>query len=203
MKNFKTPHESYYETRKIVSFDLLNPNETLFGGHLLAWIDEIAFMTARRFAGVPYVVTVAMDNITFLEPFRAGENVVLSASVNYVGRTSMEIGVKVAREDSYTGKRKQTNSAYCTFVALNKNGKPISVPRLKLETPEDHRRYEEAKLRIKSRAELRRQLKAKLNFKNSSEKEVPEKHVLAIQRVRDYITSVMKINLLTYRRQNK
>lgn len=158
----KTPRESYFVTRKIAAPEQLNPNGTLFGGVIMSWIDEVAFMSARRYAGVPFVVTASIDNITFVMPLRAGEHIVLSSSVNYVGKTSMEIGVKVEREDPYTGQRTQATSAYLTFVALNKKGKPISVPRLKLETGEDVRRYEEARLRARIRARLRNHLKRKL-----------------------------------------
>jgi acyl-CoA hydrolase len=157
----KTVRESAFLTRKIVGPDQLNPNGTLFGGVMMAWIDEVAFMSARRYSGRPFVVTASIDNITFLAPLRSGDHAILTSQVNYVGRSSMEIGVKVENENPYTGERTPVTSAYLTFVALDKRGKPKSVPRLVLETPEDHRRHEEAAIRVKVRDRLRRHLRKK------------------------------------------
>jgi acyl-CoA hydrolase len=160
-KKKKSPRDSAVLTRKIVSPDLLNPNGTLFGGVVMSWIDEVAFMSARRFSGRPFVVTASIDNITFVMPLRMGDHVILTSQVNYVGRTSMEIGVKVEREDPYTGERRQATSAYLTFVALDKRGTPKSVPELSLETPEDKRRWDEARLRARVRERVRKHLKKK------------------------------------------
>src|SRR5438105_4621738 len=107
MQKTKTSRDSVVLTRKIVTPPQLNPNGTLFGGVLMSWIDEVAFMSARRYSGRPFVVTASIDNITFLMPLRSGEHVLLTSQVNYVGRTSMEIGVKVERENPYTGERVQ------------------------------------------------------------------------------------------------
>ncbi|HTL12153.1 MAG TPA: acyl-CoA thioesterase [Bdellovibrionota bacterium] len=157
----KTPRDSAFLTRKIVSPDLLNPNGTLFGGVIMSWIDEVAFMSARRYSGRPFVVTSAIDNNTFLMPHRTGDHVILTSQVNYAGRTSMEIGVKVEREDAYTGERQPATSAYLTFVALDKRGKPAPIPELKLENAEDQRRHDEAVLRQRVRARIRTHLKKK------------------------------------------
>jgi acyl-CoA hydrolase len=165
-ENFKTPRESTFVTRKIVASDMLNPNGTLFGGVIMSWMDEVAFMSARRYSGEAFVVTASVDNITFITPLRLGEHIVLTSAVNYVGRSSMEIGVKVERENPYDGKRSHANSAYFTFVSLDKKSRPKSVPPLKLETEEDHRRYEEAKLRVKIRSRLRAHLRKKLQKSN-------------------------------------
>lgn len=169
MRKQKTPKNSYYETRRVVTNEHLNPHGTLFGGQVMCWIDEVAYMSARKYSGVPFVVTVNMDGITFLSPVRLGEHVVLSSSVNYVGRSSMEIGVKVEVEDPDTGKRVHANSAYCTFVALDKWGKPKRVPKLLLETDEDFRRHEEARIRVKVRDRMKRRLASKLDQRNKSE----------------------------------
>jgi acyl-CoA hydrolase len=158
----KRPQDSAFNTRKIVGPDHLNPNGTLFGGVIMSWIDEVAFMTARRHSGRAFVVTANIDNITFLTPLRLGDHVILTSSVNYVGRSSMEIGVKVEKENPFNGSRVRATSAYLTFVALNKRGIPRVVPPLNLETLEDQRRFEEAKLRIQVRARMRRRLKRKL-----------------------------------------
>ena len=134
----------------------------------MSWIDEVAFMSARRFSGRPFVVTASIDNITFLQPLRMGDHVILTSQVNYSGRTSMEIGVKVEREDAYTGERAQATSAYLTFVALDETGKPCLVPELLLETPEDHRRYEEALMRVKVRERVKAYLKRKIELRAQS-----------------------------------
>jgi acyl-CoA hydrolase len=162
----KTPKDSIVQTRKIVSNEHLNPNGVLFGGYLMCWIDEIAFMSARRYAGSPSCVTVNIDNISFMEPIQLGEEVQLTACVNYVGNTSMEIGVKVEKEGSSHTDLKHTNSAYLTFVCLDKNFRPTQVPSLRLETEEDQRRYQEAYLRLKVRKRLKTHFENKLKTSN-------------------------------------
>lgn len=174
-KNAKSPRESAFITRKIVTPDLLNPNGTLFGGVIMSWIDEVAFMSARRYSGRPFVVTASIDNITFMMPLRQGDHVILTSQVNYAGKTSMEIGVKVEREDPYTGKKAQATSAYLTFVALDKRSRPKRVPALQLETPEDQRRHDEALLRVKVRRRMRNYLQKKygLNAKQGTSPSSP------------------------------
>ncbi len=162
----KRPDESQIMTRKVVSTEHLNPHGTLFGGYLMAWIDEVAFMSARRHAGVPTVVTVNIDNISFLTPLKLGEHIMLTARVNYVGRSAMEIGVRVEKEDPYTGTTEHTNSAYLTFCALDKSSKPVAVAPLKLDDVEDLRRYNEAVLRLKVRKRLKNHLSNKLKSSN-------------------------------------
>ncbi len=157
----KTSRDSVFTNRKIVGHEDLNPNGTLFGGKIMAWIDEVAFMSARRYSGVPFVVTVHVDSISFLTPLFLGDHVILTSQVNYTGRTSMEIEVRVEREDPYTGTRTQATSAYLTFVALDENRKPTPVPRLLLESPDDEHRHHEAHLRSKVRERMRRHLKSR------------------------------------------
>lgn len=172
-KDSKTPRDSQFITRKIVTLDQLNPNGTLFGGVIMSWIDEVAFMSARRYSGRPFVVTASIDNITFLTPLRNGDHVILTSQVNYVGTTSMEIGVKVDRENPYTGVRTQATSAYLTFVALDRWSRPKPVPRLILETSEDRRRHEEARLRVKVRSRFREHLKKKIEKNNENQPQTP------------------------------
>jgi acyl-CoA hydrolase len=165
----KSPRESAFLTRKIVTTDALNPNGTLFGGVVMSWIDEVAFMSARRYSGRPFVVTANIDNITFLLPLRAGDHVILTSQVNYAGRTSMEIGVKVEKEDAYTGERVQATTAYLTFVALDERGRPVMVPELALETAEDRRRFEEAMIRVKVRERVKAYFKRKAELKRQEQ----------------------------------
>lgn len=159
------PRQSQYVTRRIVGQSDLNPNGTLFGGIMMSWMDEVAFQSARKYSGRPFCVTVNIDNIVFLEPIKLGETVVLTSQVNYVGKSSMEIGVRVEKEDPYTGDLKHTNSAYLTFVALNEKSKPAEVPKLILETEDDIRRHTEAKIRVKVRNRMKSAMKRKLESK--------------------------------------
>lgn len=154
----KRPSESAVETRYLLMPDEANPYGTAFGGVIVAWMDKVASMAAQRHSGKE-VVTVGIDSLSFKEPARIGDHVVLKASVNYVGRTSMEVGVRVTKEDPYTGKGILATTAYLTFVALGRDKKPSVVEPIVPETAEEKRRYENAKLRVKSRKELRSRMK--------------------------------------------
>ena len=127
----------------------------VFGGTLLALADSVACVCASRHAG-PNCVTVSVDRVDFREPIRIGELVKCIASVNFVGKTSMEIGIKIFAEDLRTGKKRHTNTCYFTMVALNEKGIPQAAPRLMLETEEDKRRSQEAGLRRLARESLKK-----------------------------------------------
>jgi acyl-CoA hydrolase len=96
-------------------------------------------------------VTVSVDRVDFREPIHVGDLVIMKSSVNYVGRTSMEVGVRVETENLLTGVRRHTNSCYLTFVAVDRNGKPVPVPPLRPETPDEIRRHDAAKQRRERR----------------------------------------------------
>lgn len=149
----KTPKESAVETRYLIMPHHANPQGTVFGGVIMSWIDIVAGMAAQRHAGCD-VVTAGIDSLTFKEPICIGEHVTLRASVNYVSRSSMEVGVRVTRENPYDGKQTIATTAHLTFVALDKNKKPTPVPPILPETPEEKKRYKNAELRVKSRKEL-------------------------------------------------
>jgi len=135
-----------------------NPYGTAFGGVIMAWIDMIASMAAQRHCGKE-VVTAAIDSLSFMEPIRVGDHVVLKALVNYAGRTSMEVGVKVIREDPYTAEQIIATTAHLTFVALGQDKRPSPVPPVLTQTADEKRRYENAKLRVQARKELLRKIK--------------------------------------------
>lgn len=116
------------------------------GGILMKLVDEVGGIAAARHAQRP-VVTVAIDSVTFISPIRVGDLVVLTATLTWVGRTSMEVKVHVEAENLFTGERTHTNSAYVVFVALDENGRPNEVPRLIAETEEQRRRMIEADVR--------------------------------------------------------
>jgi len=157
-KKPKTPSESAVVSRYLVMPDQANPYGTAFGGAVVAWIDMVASMAAQRHCGKE-VVTAAIDSLNFREPIYVGDHVVLKASVNYAGRTSMEVGVRVAREDPYSSREVVATTAHLTVVALDKNKKPTPVPQITPETPDEKRRYENAKIRVQARRELLRRVK--------------------------------------------
>ena len=127
-----------------------NPGGNVHGGVIMKYIDTTAGVVAARHTGVN-AVTASIDRLDFYSPVYVGNILSLKASLNLVGKTSMEIGVRVEAENPRTGQVRHTASAYLTFVALDKNGKPTKVPELILDTEEDVRRNEEAKERRRQR----------------------------------------------------
>lgn len=115
----------------------------IHGGILLSLMDKLAYACAAKHAG-NYCVTVSVDGVNFREPVEVGELVSLMGSVNYVGRTSLVIGIKVIAENVKTGIVKHTNTSYFTMVAKDDAGNPTEVPPLLLETEDDARRFLEA-----------------------------------------------------------
>jgi acyl-CoA hydrolase len=118
----------------------------VFGGELLSMVDRAAAVAAMRHAGSP-VVTVSIDRVDFKEPIYTGELVTCTARVNFVGRTSMEVGVRVEAENLISGERRHTNTCLLTFVAIDKSHRPCRVRPLELEDAEDERRFREGKRR--------------------------------------------------------
>ncbi|MBL9078231.1 MAG: acyl-CoA thioesterase [Planctomycetes bacterium] len=138
---------SKVEMTEIVFPNDANPLGNVMGGRVMHWIDICAAVAAGRHARTP-VVTASVDRIDFHNPVPIGGVVVLLASVNYAGRTSMEVGVKVFQEERATGDRKHVVSAYLTFVSLDPTSKaPRPVPPVLPETPDERRRYEAAQAR--------------------------------------------------------
>jgi acyl-CoA hydrolase len=128
----------------------------VFGGVILSMMDKTAAIAAFRHSRSS-VVTASIDRVDFREPIHLGDLVVMKASVNFVGRTSMEVGVRVEAEELLTGRRRHTNSCYMTFVAVDREGRPVPVPALIPETPDEERRFEAAKERRARRLEEREQ----------------------------------------------
>ncbi len=159
-KSPKTPSESAVEMREMVMPNHTNPQNTVFGGTVMSWIDIAAAMVAARHCGKP-VVTAHIDDIDFIAPIKVGYHVLIQASLNYVGKTSMIVGVKVTSENPYTGEVRTTTKAYLTFVALDDLGKPIEVPGLKVETEDEIRRFENAKKRVQMKKDVRNTLENK------------------------------------------
>jgi uncharacterized protein (TIGR00369 family) len=120
------------------------------GGVIMKLVDTAAGLAAIKHAG-GMCVTVTMDEMTFLAPVHVGDTVTVKASVNDVGTTSLEIGVRVESEDIVSGRRTHTSSAYLVFVALDGEGRPRPVPGIVAETSDEERRQREAKIRRETR----------------------------------------------------
>jgi uncharacterized protein (TIGR00369 family) len=116
------------------------------GGWIMKLVDEAGALACMRHAQKK-VVTVAIDSMTFRQPIKIGDLIVLNAEVTYTGRTSMEAEVQVLAENPVTGERTHTNTAYLVYVALDDDGKPTEVPPLRSETEDEKRKSEQAKAR--------------------------------------------------------
>jgi uncharacterized protein (TIGR00369 family) len=155
----------------------------IHGGILLSLMDKVAYACAARHSG-KYCVTVSVDGVDFLQPVAVGEMVSLMASVNYVGKSSMVIGIKVISENFQTGTAKHTNTSFFTMVAKDENGTVTRVPGLILETRADARRFIEAL----HRQELRARYRAELDDAKTSVEVDTHVHMLADHRCRLELT---------------
>ena len=147
MKNqFKPVTHSQTILSELMTPNLANFGGKVHGGSLLSLMDKAAYVCATKHAG-NYCVTVSVHGVDFHNPVEVGEQVSLYASVNYVGSTSLVIGIKVVAENVKLGSVRHTNSSFFTMVAMDENHKPAQVPGLILETKDQVRRFAEAKLR--------------------------------------------------------
>ncbi len=133
--------------------DMANFSGNVHGGTILKFLDQVAYACASRYAG-HYVVTLSVDQVMFRQPIHVGELVTFLASVNYTGSTSMEIGIKVLAENIREQSVRHANSCFFTMVAIGDNGKPVPVPPLTPNTPDELRRYKAAELRRELRREF-------------------------------------------------
>ena len=136
--------------------DMANFSGKVHGGAILKKLDEVAFACASRYSG-HYVVTLSVDQVLFKQPIHVGELVTFLASVNHVGRSSMEIGIKVVAEDIRNKLIRHTNSCYLTMVAVDADDNPARVPPLALTTSLQKLRFEKAALRKKLRKQAEQQ----------------------------------------------
>jgi acyl-CoA hydrolase len=150
----RTVKETQHDTAQLMMPQHANVLGHVFGGVVLSMMDTTAAVSAIRHARKA-CVTVSVDRVDFREPIHVGDLVIMKSSVNYVGRTSMEIGVRVETENLVTGVRRHTNSCYLTFVAVDVDGRPVPVPKLRPETHNEKRRYEAAKERRARRLQER------------------------------------------------
>lgn len=147
-----------YKIARIFPNDVNNQN-TLFGGKLMSYIDDIASIAASKHSRAANVVTASTDSVDFLSPILQTDSVCLEAFVTWTGRTSMEVFVKVITEDLRTGFRRIAATSFLTFVALDENNHPIPVPEVVPETEEEKMLYETAFLRAEIRKRRREESK--------------------------------------------
>lgn len=153
----RSPAESQGSVSELMMPHHVNNLGHVFGGVILAMVDRAAAVTAMRHSGRP-CVTVSIDRVDFREPIYAGELVTCQALVTFVGRTSMEIGVRVLAENLLTGAERHTNTCFLTFVAVDDRSRPVSVRSLKLETGEERQRFQDGRRRREVRQALAREL---------------------------------------------
>ena len=150
------PPKRVADSQMILSHQTLpadaNPYGNVHGGYIMKFVDEAGGLCAMRHARRP-TVTVAVDSMTFHSPVHVGNLLTLRASVNWVGKSSIEVGIRVEAENPVTGEITHTNSAYAVYVALDEQGRPTSAPPLILETDEERRHWDEAVARQEHRLE--------------------------------------------------
>lgn len=138
--------------------DMANFSGNVHGGSILKLLDQVAFACAARYCK-SYVVTLSLDQVTFNQPIKVGELVSFRANVNYVGNSSLEVGVKVFAENLETKEKRHTNSCYFTMVAMGKDGKSIKAPKLEITNEFEQKLFEAALMRKEMRKELNKRNK--------------------------------------------
>jgi uncharacterized protein (TIGR00369 family) len=159
MMEGKTVNESIVIMAQQMNPQDANPAGNVHGGAIMRLIDTAAGAAASRHAR-SNVVTASVDRLDFYHPVFVGDFVTLWASLNFVGTKSMEVGVRAESENLLTGEKRHTSTAYLTFVALDKNGRPMILPPLILQTDTEKRRSQEAKVRREIRLAQKTQEKA-------------------------------------------
>lgn len=166
----KCSSDTRLQMRELVMPNHANPQNTIFGGQVMAWIDIAAAMVAAKHAA-SQVVTIHVDELTFKAPVKVGMHLTIDAQVTFVGKTSIEVETIVVSENPITGEARETTTAYVTLVAVDEFGKPKPAPPLTCNTEEEKKRFEEGKSRYeerKKKTEIKKALneRAKLFFFN-------------------------------------
>jgi len=149
------PNYKKVDSSRISISELMKPSHSNFsgkihGGYILSLMDNIAFACASKHSKA-YCVTASVDTVDFLSPIEVGELVTMKASINFVGRTSMVVGIRVEAENIQTGNKKHCNSSYFTMVAKDDQGKSIEVPGLILNDNNEIKRYLKALKRMETK----------------------------------------------------
>jgi acyl-CoA hydrolase len=146
----RKPSESAVTTVRLMMPTAANVIGNVIGRAIMTYIDELAAIVAWKHPG-KNAVTASIDRMNFYAPVYVGNVLILKASVNYVGRTSMEVGVRIEAHDPVSGKTTHTGSCYLTYVAVDKKGVPTAIPRLLPQTADEKRRFQQALSRRKLR----------------------------------------------------
>ncbi|NNE33158.1 MAG: acyl-CoA thioesterase [Winogradskyella sp.] len=160
---FKSVEESRIQISELMLPSHANFGGKIHGGYILGLMDQTAFACASKHSG-SYCVTASVDKVNFLNPIEVGELVTMKASVNYVGKSSMVVGIRVESENIRTGQKKHCNSSYFTMVAINEKGKTVKVPGLRLGSKIDAKRF--IKTIIRRESEVKKEANQKEVYKN-------------------------------------
>ncbi|MCT7358037.1 MAG: acyl-CoA thioesterase [Thalassobium sp.] len=147
------------EMTVLVTPDMANFSGNMHGGELLKLLDKVAYTCAMRYSG-HYAVTLSVDNVLFKEPILIGELITCLATINYTGRTSMEIGIKVVAEDIKLRTVRHTHTCFFTMVAMGDDNKPTPVPELELKNEVQIRRWNKALKRRQAQKKLQAMMRA-------------------------------------------
>lgn len=148
---YKTTEESRIQISQLMLPSNTNFGGKIHGGYILGLMDQIAFACASKYSG-SYCVTASVDKVNFLNPIEVGELVTMKASVNYIGKSSMVVGIRVEAQNIRSGKKKHCNSSYFTMVAIDEEGKTVKVPGLILSNKIDAKRFIKTIIRRESDA---------------------------------------------------
>lgn len=155
-ENTERPRKRVIDSALVTSYLMMpqdaNPHGNVYGGTIMRYVDGLAGAVAERHSRTNSV-TASIDRMDFFKPVYVGDMLTLKASVNFTRRTSMEIGVRIESENLGTGEVTHTGSSYLTYVALDRDGKPTTVPMIVPESENEKRRYLEGELRSKKRSE--------------------------------------------------
>lgn len=163
MSNFKAIEASRISISELMLPSHSNFSGKIHGGYILNLMDQIAFACASKHSEA-YCVTASVDTVDFLKPIEVGELVTMKASINYVGNTSMVVGIRVEAENIRTGKKKHCNSSYFTMVAKGEDGKKVKVPGIILDEAIEVRRF----LKALKRIEMKRKRQAEFDHEDFS-----------------------------------
>lgn len=178
MEQFKTASESQVSITELMLPAHSNFGGKIHGGHILSLMDQIAFACASKHSQ-QYCVTASVNRVDFLNSIEVGELITLKASINYTGRTSMVVGVRVESEKITTGEKRHCNSSYFTMVAKDENGKSVPVPGLLVQDEHGIRRFTRSKFR-KEAASHRDTKFDEANFKPEAHLELLKKENIKI-----------------------
>jgi len=160
--NYKHASESHVILTELMLPSHANFSGKIHGGYILSLMDQIAFACASKHSG-HYCVTASVNTVDFINPIEIGELVTLKASVNWVGNSSMVVGIRVESENIQSGNKKHCNSSYFTMVAKNEDGKTVQIPGLILRSDHEVRRFTKS-IRRKEMQKVRRQEFSETNF---------------------------------------